>query len=213
MTEVLPAVEPEVMEALRQAYQAQVDAHARASVLAQLKAAKPKVERFYWGERDGSFAPVVDAVFGPGTWRAGMPIDLDVSPAVAARLSPGQAADEGVCQCQHCTRRFAGCKGNCIRCDDRTCQQCNPDGRLEDDDDDDGRERLCGCDGCNDPECQGEDCGPCDEYECRQCHPDLRDCCGYCERCDECHVDQRDMYDAAYCEHCQRCSECEHSCA
>lgn len=204
MTEVLPALAPEVMEALRKAYQAEVDAHARASVMVQLRDARPKMERFYWGSRDNWFASVVDTVLGPGTWRAGLPIDLDVSPAVAARLSPGQAAEapQRACTCPQCTDPT--CRGNCPECNDYECRQCWPDGDPE---------RLCMCPGCDEPGCQGEDCGPCDEYECRQCHPDPRECCGYCERCDECHVDQRVMYEAAYCEHCERCSECGHSCA
>jgi hypothetical protein len=202
MTEVLPAVAPEVMEALQAALAAEVDAHARASVLAQMRDAKPKFQRFYWGERNRDFQPVVDAVFGPGTWRAGMPIDIEVSPAVATRLSGEQVAEvpRRACQCPHCHDQT--CQGDCPECEDYGCRQCYPDG---------GPERTCECDNCDDNTCQG-DCDRCEEYGCQQCHPDLYACCGYCENCERCHTEERDRYGGQYCEHCNRCAECGHTC-
>ena len=59
-------------------------------------------------------------------------------------------------------------------------------------------ERTCGCEGCTDPECQG-DCDQCDDRDCEQCHGD--DCEHETVRCRDCESDPR-------CEHDHECTEC-----
>jgi hypothetical protein len=213
MTAVVPSVTDDVMEALQAGIRPEVDVLARESVLAEMRKAQDTMKRFYWSpDTYGGrfFEPVVDNVFGPGVWDRGMVVEID--PVIAARVSlapPAQPAEQAArCQCQHCGNRDR-CRGDCTRCDDRTCQQCNPDGRLEDDDDED--ERTCECEACEDRACQG-DCETCHNYgTCEQCHPNLRTCCGYCDRCVACHTEQAE-YGGDYCAECEHCKDCDHYC-
>jgi hypothetical protein len=214
MTAVVPSVTDDVMEALQTALKPEVDALARESVLAEMRKAQDTMKRFYWSPDtygDRFFEPVVDNVFGPGVWDRGMVVEVD--PVIAARVSlapvpPVPVARER-CECRHCRGyRDGTCRGNCDRCDDRTCAQCNPDGRLENDDE--GDERTCECVSCEDGACQG-DCDTCEDHGCDQCHPNLRTCCGYCDRCDMCHTEQAE-YGEGYCAECEHCRECDHYC-
>jgi hypothetical protein len=214
MTAVVPSVTDDVMEALQAKLKPEVDALARESVLAEMRKAQDTMRRFYWSpETTGGthFRPVIDEVFGPGVWDRGMVVEID--PVIAARVSlaPAPPAEQVArCQCQHCGNRDR-CRGDCTRCGDRTCVQCNPGGRVEDDDLDDEDERTCECEACEDRACQG-DCDTCGNYgTCEQCHPNLRTCCGYCERCDMCHTEQAE-YGEGYCAECEHCRECDHDC-